>query len=114
MNPSFEQTQADLAFLRGLVEPGSGFQRTFGTIYLAAGLTYGAQMVLHLAQALTAFGAAYPWTLLIGLGPTIVFLAVLTLIISFAIATDSGPPSPHGQSESSSVRRAWPISPSSR
>lgn len=73
--------QDDLAFLRGLVQAGDDGQRQFGETYLAAGLCYGVQMLLHGTQLMGwpwAQGGAYG--LLIGLGPTVVFLCLLLVI----------------------------------
>lgn len=72
--------QDDLAFMRSLVETNGGFQRSFGEAYFAAGLCYGVQMLLHAAQLVGWIGDG-PIGLVIGLGPTVVFLALLTWII---------------------------------
>lgn len=67
---------ADLAFLRNLVQAGDDGQRSFGVSYFWAGLIYGVQMLLHGAQFLGFFdGPVYG--LLIGLGPTVVFIAMM-------------------------------------
>lgn len=80
--PSSTQTaQDDLAFLRALVQSGGGLQKPFGEIYLAGGLCYGAQLLLSMLNS----GALWPVTpaasLAIGFGPTVVFCAILALIL---------------------------------
>ena len=66
----------DLAYLRALAQPDDHGQRRFGEGYFAAGLCYGVQMLLHGAQLL-GYLAGPTWGLLIGLGPTIVFVALM-------------------------------------
>ncbi|MDZ4374888.1 MAG: hypothetical protein U1C74_26210 [Phenylobacterium sp.] len=73
--------QDDLAFMRSLVDTTGGFQRSFGEAYFAAGLCYGLQMLLHAGQLAGWIGDGPFVGLLIGLGPTIVFLSLLTWII---------------------------------
>lgn len=72
--------QEDLAFMRSVVDTTGSFQRSFGEAYFAAGLCYGVQMLLHAAQLVGWIGDG-PVGLLIGLGPTVVFLALLAWII---------------------------------
>jgi hypothetical protein len=90
MNATPKSVQDDLAYLRALVEPPGNFQRSFGEAYFAAGLCYGVQMLLHAGQALGWIGERGPVALLIGLGPTVAFLALLTWIVVRERA--SGPP----------------------
>ena len=75
-----KSAQDDLAFMRALVETNGGFQRSFGEAYFAAGLCYGVQMLLHAIQMLGWIGDGAVG-LAIGLGPTVVFIALLTWII---------------------------------
>ena len=85
-----DSVRDDLAFMRALVSSGEGspaiFGKTFGELYSAGGLCYGVQMLLHGGQFLgwlpTSSGAA----MLIGFGPTVVFLAALVWILSRADA----------------------------
>jgi hypothetical protein len=72
--------QDDLAFMRSLVERPGNFQRSFGEAYFAAGLCYGVQMLLHAAQGAGWIGDG-TISLVIGLGPTAVFLVLLAWII---------------------------------
>lgn len=81
MNADPKSAQDDLAYMRALVEAPGNFQRSFGEAYFAAGLCYGLQMLGHAAQMLGWIpGDGLP-ALLLGLGPTVVFLALLTWII---------------------------------
>jgi len=80
MTTPADAARDDLAYLRALVEPNDDFQRRFGETYFVAGLCYGVQMLLHALQY------ALSWTnsalgLAIGLGPTVVFLALLVWLI---------------------------------
>jgi hypothetical protein len=77
----------DLAFLRAIVEPDDRWQRQFGATYSAAGVCYCVQMLLHAAQFTGYVPPDGPVGLAIGLGPTVVFLALL-----FPIIRRSGPP----------------------
>jgi hypothetical protein len=86
-----KSAQDDLAFMRALVETNGGFQRSFGEAYFAAGLCYGVQMLLHAIQMLGWIGDGAVG-LAIGLGPTVVFIALLTWII----ARGSRQPTGHG------------------
>lgn len=81
MSPSADSARDDLAYLRALVDAPGNFQRSFGEAYFAAGLCYGLQMLAHAAQALGWLPGDGLAAVLIGIGPTIVFLALLTWII---------------------------------
>jgi hypothetical protein len=76
-----ETARDDLAFLRALVEPDDRWQRQFGEIYATAGACYCAQMLLHGAELLGLVSATGLTGLAIGLGPTIVFLALLCVFL---------------------------------
>lgn len=75
MSPS-DTARDDLAYLKSLVQPGDDFSRNFGRAYFAAGLCYGVQMLLHGAQFLNWITGDTAG-LLIGFGPTVVFLTIL-------------------------------------
>ena len=45
-----DTAREDLAFMRALVQPDEAWQRQFGEIYLACGLCYGGQMLMHAGQ----------------------------------------------------------------
>jgi hypothetical protein len=81
MSATPQSVQDDLAFMRALVESGTGIQRPFGEAYLAAGICYGVQMILSAGQSLGRLPHTVHWSLTIGLAPTVVFLAVLACII---------------------------------
>lgn len=81
MSPSADSARDDLAYLRALVDTPGTFQRSFGEAYFAAGLCYGVQMLLHAAQRPGWLPPDGPVGLAIGLGPTVVFLILLTWII---------------------------------
>jgi hypothetical protein len=76
-----EKARDDLAFMRALVEPTDNWQKQFGETYFAAGLCYCVQMLLHGAQFIGLAPSSGPVALTIGLGPTVVFLALLVWII---------------------------------
>ncbi len=71
----------DLAFMRSLVTGPDNFQRHFGEAYALAGACYGVQMGLHMTQAWFSWFTAPPAALLVGFGPTLVFLALLALLL---------------------------------
>ena len=75
--PTADAARDDLAFMRKLVESGADFQRPLGEGYLAAGLCYGAQMLLHLGQGFGLLGSEGPIGLAVSLGPTAVFLVLM-------------------------------------
>ena len=76
LEPTPETARDDLAYLTSLVQPGDDFSRSFGRAYFAAGLCYGVQLLLHGAQ-LVGWITNETAGLLIGFGPTVVFLAIL-------------------------------------
>ena len=77
-----ETARDDLAFLRALVEPDDRWQKQFGETYTAAGHCYSIQMALHAGQFVGLAPTDGPVALAIGIGPTLVFLALLTWIIA--------------------------------
>jgi hypothetical protein len=81
---SSTDTQAlrdDVAFLRNLVAGGEHWRTSFGEGYFAAGLIYGVQMLLHAGQFLGMLPVSGALPLIVGLGPTVVFLAVILWIV---------------------------------
>jgi hypothetical protein len=76
-SPETAALRDDLAFLRALVSPGEGYTRSFGRAYLAAGLIYGAQLLMHAAQFVGLLPTSAPWPLVIGVGPTFIFIPVM-------------------------------------
>ena len=82
---SDSETQAirdDLAFLRGLVQRGDDFLRSLGRVYFAAGVCYLAQTLLGMGQGLGWISTANgPINLVIGIGPTAIFLVALVILL---------------------------------
>lgn len=76
------RAEEDLAFLRELVQGGSGVQRTTGQVFVAAGLIYGLQTLGHWLQATGALVLNGLAGLALALGPTVVFLAYLTWMLT--------------------------------
>jgi hypothetical protein len=76
-----QQAQADLAFLKGLVEQGGRSQMTGGAIFVAAGLLYGLQCLVHWTQTvgMTRFSDGFMLAFVIGI--TAAFVVSLTLVI---------------------------------
>jgi hypothetical protein len=84
-----DEARDDLAFMRGLVSPAEQSLRTFGQTYAAGGACYGAQMLLHGGQMLGLVSGAGLVALAVSFGPTVVFLALLTWILTRPGARDS-------------------------
>ena len=80
MNTDVRSAEEDLAFLRALVEGGDGTGAAWAEGYLAGGLIYGAQMLMHAGQYFGLLPGSGPAALAIGLGPTLLFIPVLTWI----------------------------------
>ena len=81
MNADPKSALDDLAYMRALVEAPGAFQRSFGEAYFAAGLCYGLQMLAHAGQEIGWLPGEGLAALLIGIGPTVVFLGLLTWVI---------------------------------
>ncbi len=77
--------EADLAFLRSIVEGGAGgsgkAMLTMGAMYLAGGLLYGFQCLFHIGQAVGLIRWPGPATLAFLVGVTGVFLVIMTWAI---------------------------------
>ena len=82
MTADVQSAREDLAFLKALVggDEDAGM-RSLGESYFAGGLIYGGQMLLHAAQGLGWLPQGGSLSLLIGLGPTALFIPVLIWII---------------------------------
>jgi hypothetical protein len=81
MNTTPSSAQDDLAFLRSLVESAGSGQRVFGVIYFWSGVIYGLQCLGHWAQVSGWIALSDGQQLLLGLGPTAVFLVMLTWVL---------------------------------
>ncbi len=74
--------QDDLAFMRALVDGGSGrVSAAFGETYLAAGLIYGLQILIQSSQALGLPALPPQAEMIAGVLPTVIFIPVLAWII---------------------------------
>ena len=64
-----QQAQADLAFLKALVEEAGRSQMTGGAIFVAAGLLYGLQCLVHWTQivGITRFSDVFMLAFVIGI-----------------------------------------------
>jgi hypothetical protein len=83
MTTEQQSAHADLAFLRALVEGDGRPERNFGEAYFAAGLIYGAQILLQWAEYAEAI--ALP-----GLGSLAVVVAPTVLFISYVLWINKG------------------------
>ncbi len=81
-NEDTRRAEEDLAFLRGLVQGGSGIQRATGKVFVAAGVIYGLQILGHWLQAIGAIRLEGLAGLALALGPTVIFLAYLTWMLT--------------------------------
>jgi hypothetical protein len=70
----------DLAFMRALVEPNERWQRGFGEVYAACGACYGGQMILHGLQGFGVIPGTGVPAILVGAGPSVLFLALFIWI----------------------------------
>jgi hypothetical protein len=76
-----DEARDDLAFMRNLVAGSDNFQRQFGEAYVIAGGCYGVQMAFHMLQAWRGWFTAPAAATLVGFGPTLAFLALLTWLL---------------------------------
>ena len=70
----------DVAFLRNLVQGGAAWTGGFGEGYFASGLIYGVQMLLSAGQVLGVVPSSGLLPLVVGIGPTLVFLPTIVWI----------------------------------
>lgn len=82
--PKRQSAEADLAFLRSIVEGDRRPPMTLAICYLAGGLLYGIQCLFHLGQVLGLVRWPDLASLIFVVGITVAFLAILT----WAILTD--------------------------
>jgi len=72
-----QKAESDLAFMRALVADDGSHNRSFGYVYLMAGLIYGVQCFLNWGLLVTDAQASPLVWLLIGWGPTFIFLILI-------------------------------------
>lgn len=82
--PRLHSAEADLAFMRSIVEGDARPQLTLAVCYLAGGLLYGLQCLFHLGQVLGVIRWPDLANLIFVVGITVVFLSILV----WAINTD--------------------------
>jgi hypothetical protein len=81
MASDVQSARDDLAYMRGLVSGTGAMQATIGECFFWAGLLYGGQCFLHWLQTLELMPSEGGGALAIAWIPTILFCAVLTVII---------------------------------
>lgn len=81
MASDLQTARDDLAYLRGLVTGTGAMQATIGEAFLWAGALYGGQCFLHWLQVQGVVSEQGLVALAVGWVPTILFCAVLTVII---------------------------------
>ncbi len=81
MNADLQSARDDLAYLRGLVSGTGPMQATIGEAFFWAGVLYGGQCFLHWLQTLGVAPSEGLPAIAIAWLPTILFCAVLTVII---------------------------------
>ena len=81
MNADIQSLRDDLAFLRTLVHAGEDNYRPLGEGYLLGGLVYGGEMLLHVGQRAGLVPASPLASLIVGAGPTVIFIAGLVFLL---------------------------------
>jgi hypothetical protein len=77
-----DSAREDLAYLRSLVQGGGEDRWQVGEGYLAAGLCYGGQVLAYVVQDVLGLPPRNgPTDLLLGAGPTVLFIAILIWMI---------------------------------
>lgn len=76
-NPRTRTAEADLAFMRSIIEGGGRPQLTLGVAYMAGGLLYGLQCLFHVGQATGVIRWPDPANLAFVVLISVSFLAVL-------------------------------------
>ncbi len=70
--------EADLAFMRALVEDDGSHSRNFGLIYMFAGVLYGLQCFANWALMVSASEVSPLIWMAVGWGPTVLFIIVIS------------------------------------
>jgi len=81
MDSDTQSLRDDLAFLRTLVQAGEDNYRPLGEGYLLGGLVYGGEMLLHVGQMAGLVPAPPLASLIVGAGPTVIFIAGLVFLL---------------------------------
>lgn len=81
MDADTQSLRDDLAFLRALVQAGEDNYRPLGEGYLLGGLVYGGEMLLHAGQMAGLVPATPLASLIVGAGPTVIFIAGLVFLL---------------------------------
>lgn len=90
--------EADLAFLRSIVEGGGRPQLTLGVAYLAGGLLYGLQCLFHVGQA----AGVIRWPDIANLAFVLAITATFLAVLSWALFKDWRDGRRHGQGTTAS------------
>jgi hypothetical protein len=81
MNADIQSLRDDLAFMRTLLQAGEDNYRPLGEGYLLGGLVYGGEMLLHLGQIAGLVPATLVVSVIVGAGPTAIFIAGLVFLL---------------------------------
>jgi len=81
MTTDLQSARDDLAYLRTIVSGGPALQATIGEAFVWAGAIYGIQCLLHGLQVMGRAPSEGPVALAIAALPTVIFCAVLSVII---------------------------------
>ena len=93
MATDLESARDDLAYMRSLVSGGAAVQSTIGEAFTWAGSLYGGQCILHWLQTLGLVPSEGLIALAVSLLPTVLFCAILAIIIWKARKKPEGGPS---------------------
>ena len=88
---SEDDLAGNLAFAKALVSDGGRMQKGVGACFLAAGLCYGVQCLLQYAQIFGWLPNAPLLSLILGFGPTVLFIICMIVILRSGFA-----PQPQG------------------
>jgi len=83
-NPRVQSAEADLAFMRSIVEGGGRPQLTLGVAYLAGGLLYGLQCLFHIGQV----AGVIRWPDLANLAFVVMISASFLAVLVWAVGRD--------------------------
>lgn len=81
MTRNMQDVEADLAFMKALVEGPAMPWSAFGETYLVGGLIYGVECLFHFAQYQGWIVLAPTLSVVVGVGFTVVFLAILAWML---------------------------------